>query len=204
MRVTRPHSIGDVAGKVTICFNEQRKKDTRESRYDELDFAQEQIKKGKAVKPGIEKYFGKNGRLLIKRVKEDEKYDGFSCIFTTATVRPSELVRLYFDKDIVEKAFQSLKGIIRVQPVRHWLYNRVTAHVFICYLSYLLLSLLKFRLSKISMSPVVALRELDTMYKVYIRDRKKRFQLSRTVTLSKSQENILKTIDKSLLTKCSG
>jgi transposase len=98
----------------------------------------------------------------------------------------------------VEKAFQSLKGIIKLRPVRHWLYNRVTAHVFICYLSYLLLSLLRLRLKKMQISPVEALRELESVYKVYLRDERKGFKLARVVTLSKNQEKILRTIDKRL------
>ena len=108
------------------------------------------------------------------------------------------------DPDIVEKAFQSLKGIVKIRPIRHWLYNRVISHVFICYLSYLLLSLLKLSLKKINMSPVAALRELDTLYKIYIKDNKKGFEFSRTVALTKKQEKILKTIDKKLLLDCSG
>jgi len=109
------------------------------------------------------------------------------------------MVRVYFDKDLIEKAFQSLKGVIKVQPIRHWLYNRVIAHVFICYLAYLLLSLLKLRLKKIEMSPVEALRELDSLYKVYMRDEKKNFKVSRLVALTKKQEKILRTIDEMLM-----
>src|SRR5205807_2488175 len=76
---------------------------------------------------------------------------------------------------------------------------RVTAHVFICYLAYLLLSLLKFRLRPLALSPQQTLDELHTMYKVYLRDAKHGFQISRVVTLSKKQEAILKTIDRKLL-----
>ena len=54
------------------------------------------------------------------------------------------------------------------------------------------------------MSPTKALRELDSLYKVYIKDKKKGFKLSRTVALTKIQEKILKTIDKKLLLSCSG
>ena len=110
-----------------------------------------------------------------------------------------EMVRLYFDKDLVEKAFHTLKGITTLQPIRHWLSNRVKAHIFICDLSYLLLSLLKLRLKDLKMSPQAALRELDTMYKVYLRNPKKGFNISRVVTLSKKQEVILKAIHKKLL-----
>ena len=109
------------------------------------------------------------------------------------------MIRFYFDKDLIEKAFHSMKGITNLQPIRHWLSNRVKAHVFICYLSYLLLSLLKYRLKKIKVSPQAALRELETMYKVYLRDRMGVFKISRVVTLTKKQESILKTVDKKLL-----
>jgi len=100
---------------------------------------------------------------------------------------------------LVEKAFQSLKGVIKIQPIRHWLYNRVIAHVFVCYLAYLLLTLLKVKLHKTGLSPVAALEELDSMYKVYMRDTEKEFKISRVVTLTKKQELILKTVNKKLL-----
>ena len=37
------------------------------------------------------------------------------------------------------------------------------------------------------------------MYKVYLRDAKKGFKISRVVALTKQQENILKAIDRRLL-----
>ena len=64
---------------------------------------------------------------------------------------------------------------------------------------YLLLSLLKFRLKELEISPEAALDELKSMYKVYLRDSKNVFKMTRVVTLTKRQELILKTIDKELL-----
>ena len=61
------------------------------------------------------------------------------------------------------------------------------------------MSLLQHRLRKTEFTAESALLELGTMYKVYLRDAKHRFQLSRVVTLTKKQETILKAIDKSLL-----
>ena len=110
------------------------------------------------------------------------------------------ILKIYFgEKDIIEKAFRSLKGIVKLRPIPHWLYNRVIAHVSICYLSYLLLSILKFRLQKVAISPIAALTELETMYKVYMKETEKNLTFARTVTLTKKQEVILKTIDKKLL-----
>jgi transposase len=112
---------------------------------------------------------------------------------------PDQMLSLYFDKDLVEKAFRSLKGITQLRPIRYWLAEHVRAHVFVCYLAYLLLSLLQYRLRDTEFTAESALLELGTMYKVYLRDTKNRFQLSRVVSLTKRQELILKTIDKALL-----
>ena len=93
-----------------------------------------------------------------------------------------------------------------MQPVRHRLYNRVIAHVFICYLSYLLLSLLgiKIKKKKINLSPIKALTELESVYRIYMKDEKRKLKVTRTVALSKVQENILKCVDKKLFVRCSG
>ena len=197
--IAQSYKVGSIRGRIALCFNEQQRKDLRESRYDEVTHAQILVRQGKKVKPELEKYFDAQGELIPGKLKEEEEFDGYSVIFTTAALSCEEIVRMYFDKDLVEKCFQSLKGIIRVRPILHWLYNRVNSHVFICYLSYLLLSLLKMKLRKLKISPVEALRELDTMYKVYMHDEKKGFKITRVVTLTKKQESILKAVDASLL-----
>ena len=99
----------------------------------------------------------------------------------------------------IEEAFKNLKGDLSVRPVHHQLEERIEAHIFICFLAYLLLSLLRLHLRSLRLSPEEALRELETMYKVYLRDRRNRFHLSRIVTLTKSQERILRSIDPTLL-----
>jgi transposase len=193
------YEIQGVKGTLAVCFNEQQRKDLRESRYDELLNAQPLVKKGKPIKRGLGKFFSKSGTIKKSVVAESEEFDGYSCIFCTKSLSKQEMVVLYFDKDLVEKAFRTIKGITRLQPIRHWLYNRVKAHVFICYLSYLLLSSLRSHLGKLCISPETALKELSTMYKVYMRDSKNRFKLSRVVTMSKRQEEILKAVSPKLL-----
>lgn len=196
---TRPYEIGGVKGELALCFNEQKQCRLRESRYDEIADAQILLKNGQSIKPALKKFINHRGQLIQAKLNEAEEFDGCSYIFSTGQLSKEEMVRLYFDKDVVEKAFHSIKGITKLQPVRHWLANRVQAHVFVCYLSYLLLSLLKYRLRKTEFSPQVALRELEKMYKVYLRDREGIFKISRVVMLTKKQEAILKTVDKKLL-----
>ena len=194
-----PYKMGEVKGILAICFNKRKEIDLHESRYAEIKNAEILLAKNKEIKPGLEIYFDKKGRINKKILEESEEFDGYSCLFTTRKLSKEEMVRLYFDKDVVEKAFRCIKGITQVQPIRHWLYDRVLAHVMICYLSYVLLSVLKQHLKKLSLSPEKALQHLDSMYKVYMQDTKKKFKVSRIVTLSKIQKDILKAIDKKLI-----
>jgi transposase len=197
--ITKPYSIGEVKGKIIICFNEQKRKNAKEALYDEINEAENLLSEGKGIKESLNKYFDKNNKLMANKMEEALEFCGYSVIFTTSGHSNDEIVKIYFDKDVVEKAFQSLKGVTKLRPIRHWLYNRVVAHIFICYLSYLLLSLLRLKLKKLNLSPVEALSQLDTMYKIYLKDEKKGFEISRIVTLSKMQEKILKLISSEIL-----
>ncbi len=193
------YTFGQVKGKLAICYNHKRKDTIREARYDEIVAAQNCLSQNKSIKEGLKKYLTPTGKIKDRELKKAEEFDGYSCIFSTKNISGKDMVKFYFDKDVVERAFRILKGVTNLNPVRHWLCNRVVAHVFICYLSYLLLSVLKLHLYNLDISPIQALKELENLYKVYFSDKKKKIQMSRTVALSKIQENIIKAIDKKLL-----
>lgn len=195
----QPYKMGEVRGRLALCFNEQRQRETRESRRDEILYAQKQLAQGNAIKPGLRPFFDANDRLLQDKLAAAEQFDGYSCIFSTRLLLAEEMLSLYFNKDLIEKAFRTLKGITQLRPVRHWLAERVRAHIFLCYLAYLLLSLLRYHLRDTEFTPEKALEELATLYKVYLRDHQNRFRLSRTVPLTKNQELIIKAVDKKLL-----
>jgi transposase len=197
--ISQPYQIDRVKGHLALCFNERQHRDLRESRYDDVLCAEKLLAQGKTIKAGLEKYFDPQGRLQQDALVRAEEFDGYSCLFCTRPMPTRQMLSLYFNKDIVEKAFRSLKGITQLRPIRHWLAERVQAHVFLCYLAYLLLSLLQYRLRKTEFTAEHALDELATLYKVYLRDVQNRFQLSRLVSLTKNQERILKTIDPTLL-----
>lgn len=196
---TIPYEWGKVKGTLAICFNKKKENDLHESRYDEIRNAENLLSKGKTIKAGLEDLFDLQGRLIEKKLIEAEEFDGYCCLFSTRELSKEEMIRLYFDKDIVEKAFRCLKGVTQLRPIRHWLYNRVIAHVMICYLSYVLLIALKQYLQKLNISSEKALQHLDSMYKVYMKDTKKKFKMSRIVTLTKIQKDILRAIDKRLV-----
>lgn len=193
------HQIGCIKGKLLVCFNNKMKTAIQESRYDEVQSAQLRLQSKKNIKSGLEKYFDKDKNPAQKEITKSEEFDGYSCIFSTKNIPNEEIVKIYFEKDLVEKAFQNLKGVIALRPIRHWLYDRVEGHIFICYLAYLLLSLLKYKLKNIKISPIEALMELESLYKIYMRDTVKGFELSKLVKLTKKQEDILRAVDKNLL-----
>jgi transposase len=184
---------------LALCFKEQARRDWKESRHDELTQAQSLLQAHTTSQAGREKFFDQHANLLQQTLRQAEELDGYARVFSTRRLPKEQRLRLYFDKDPLEQAFRSLKGSTTSRPIRHWLYNRVIAPVFICDLAYRLLSLLNDRLKNIRMSPQEALREWDTMYKVYLRDPKKGFKISRVVTLTEKQKTILKKVNKKLL-----
>ena len=197
------HNVGRKKGCLVVCYNQRKAMDIRESRLDEITEAQFLLSRNKTIKPGLEKYLTPSGRLRKEILDRESEFDGYSCIFSTKKIPAKDIVHLYFQKDIIEKSFRTLKGITNLRPVRHWLYNRVQSHIFICYLSYLLLSILKMRLEKVQMSPEEALEELGSMYNIYFYDKKNKNRFIKTVALNKVQEKILKAVGKGLVKKIS-
>ncbi len=68
--------------------------------------------------------------------------DGIYVVRTSvpaATLDDAATVRSYKSLALVERAFRCIKTIdLQVRPVRHWLADRVRAHVFLCMLAYYL------------------------------------------------------------------
>src|SRR5712691_5892755 len=123
----RPYQLDGVRGKLTLCLNERQQRDARESRRDEVLQAQKLLAQGKSIKPGLERFFDCRAHLLATKLAEAEEFDGYSCVFCTRRLPQNKMLALYFDKDLVEKAFRSLKGITQLRPIRHWLAERVHA-----------------------------------------------------------------------------
>ena len=195
------YTLEGTKGYLAICLNEKERQAIRERRYDEIDEALQRIPDKKAVKEGLKKYLRGN-QIDYEAVTEAERYDGVSAIFSSRDLTAAEMVKAYFEKDKVEKSFRCLKGLIEMDKVRFWLANRVKGHIFVCYLAYLLLSVLEYKLRRIGIKAPEALETLESLYRVYITDPKSNNQFIKTVSLNKKQEEILKEINPLLLKKC--
>ena len=137
----------------------------------------------------------KRDRMLADDAKDkDVKYVGYSLIFHNTKLKPDVVVKKYFDKDVVERSFRTMKGDVQLHPIRLWMPRRVRAHIKICYLSMCLLSLIKFRCRKINTSPGDIIQELQKIYKVHLKHSKTKQKFTKVVTLSNHQKEILKAL----------
>lgn len=124
-----------------------------------------------------------------------EKYMGYSLIYHNAPISDSEAVKKYFEKDVVEKSFRQLKGVLSLHPLRVSSLDHIKSHIKICYLSYCILSLIGFRVKPLEISPSKALESLNSCYKVYIEDKTSKQTWEKIVTLKAQQEQILKLLN---------
>lgn len=138
---------------------------------------------------------------LIKKTNNFEKgFDspkdlGFSLIFHNTKYSSEEAIKKYYEKEIIERAFKQMKGILNLRPIRVWLTNHIEGHIKICYLAYAILSLMNYKLKKIKITATDALDSLKYGYKVNLFDQKNNFEWDLIVPLKPKQKNILDALD---------
>jgi len=123
-----------------------------------------------------------------------DPFIGYSLIYHNTTDLSSEIVKKYYDKEIVERAFKQIKGVLNLRPIRVWLKDHVEAHIKICYLAYAILSFMNYRLRKINISSVDALNSLKHGYKINLKSEKDNLEWSLYVPLEPKQEKMLQAL----------
>jgi len=90
----------------------------------------------------------KSGGLRLDRskIRREARLDGKTVLMTNDLKLPAEeLVQGYHDLWLVERAFRSMKSILEIEPVYHRTPERITSHVHLCVLAYLLTRLVENR-----------------------------------------------------------
>ncbi|MCK4393336.1 IS1634 family transposase, partial [Candidatus Bipolaricaulota bacterium] len=90
----------------------------------------------------------KGGGLRVDRskVRQEARLDGKTVLMTNDLKLPAEeLVQGYHDLWLAERAFRSMKSILEIEPVYHRTKERITSHVHLCVLAYLLTRLVENR-----------------------------------------------------------
>jgi len=133
--------------------------------------------------------------LIYEREGKDEeaRYVGYSFIYHNTELSSEEVVRRYYEREIIERAFKKLKGILSLRPIRVWRREHIEGHLRVCYLSYAILTLLEYHLRKgrFDLSATQLLEKLKKGYKIYLNDAKTGFSWQTTVLLEKRLYKIL-------------
>ena len=149
----------------------------------------------------------KNGKLIIvynpqlEVIRREHYYEhsdneeiasmlGYSLIYHNTGFDDKEVVKKYFEKDIIERAFKEMKGILNLRPVRLWLRSHIESHIKICYLGYAILAYLQYKIRDENISVVDALSKLSKGYRIELMDNETQFKWETLVELSSIQEKI--------------
>jgi transposase len=122
-----------------------------------------------------------------------DAYMGFSLIYHTTPYSAAEVVKQYYEKEIIERAFKQLKGVLSLRPIRVWLESHVDGHVRVCYLAYAILTWMNYKLRTLKVSAVDALDSLRFGYSVTLNSGKDEWSLH--VPLKPKQKELLKALD---------
>lgn len=132
--------------------------------------------------------------VRFRRGEEITPDIGYSLIFHNTQNETKEVVKKYYDKEIIERAFKQMKGVLSLRPIRVWLEGHVNGHILICYLAYAILALMNFKLKKLKVSAVDALDSLKYGYRVRLEDKTSKHEWDLFVPLEPNQKNILKAL----------
>jgi transposase len=128
--------------------------------------------------------------LNERRLEQEQKRDGIFVLLTTREeLTASRVVDSYKNLKEVEMLFDDLKHFVDIQPIRHWLGNRVRAHVFLCILALLLKRTFEINYlgGKSTLEPIEELSKSKLIkYKVKFSEREERTQIIPKVTTTTS------------------
>ncbi|MDY6932070.1 MAG: hypothetical protein SVJ22_09185, partial [Halobacteriota archaeon] len=136
------------------------------------------------------------------QLKDDEmkkacRLDGKYILETSNfELKEIEIMQAYIDRDTVEKFFLTLKRIVELRPIYVFTEQHVKAHVFICTLAVMMLSLLRKILKGAGkdMTSMGALDILDSIKRVEFSLRDGKEMIVRTTQFTDQQKEIISII----------
>lgn len=144
----------------------------------------------------------KETTMKLKAMQDVEAYDeqtvkyvGFSILYHTTEIESQTVIKTYFNKDVVEKAFRNIKSFLDLNPLRKHKIDRVNAHIKICYMAYAIFTYMEQKLKVLEISAVEALDTLQSLFLVELHDQNTNTSWSDTVTLKNKQIQILKALE---------
>lgn len=140
-----------------ISMSDKRaKKDARDREKGvkrlEKRFANGRITKASVNNRGYNRFLTLQGETTVtidqNKIAEDARLDGLKGYVTNSKITDKEIVENYRNLSFIERAFRMNKTDLAIRPIYHRLFNRIEAHVCICFTAYTILLELERTLAK--------------------------------------------------------
>ena len=118
----------------------------------EKKFAGGKITKASVNNRGYNRFLTLQGETTVsidqEKIAEDERLDGLKGYATNSKLKDGEIVENYRNLHFIERAFRMNKTDLAIRPIYHRLFNRIEAHVCICFTAYTIMLELERTLNK--------------------------------------------------------
>ena len=109
----------------------------------EKRFANGKITKASVNNRGYNRFLTLQGETTVaidqNKIAEDARLDGLKGYVTNSKITDKEIVENYRNLSFIERAFRMNKTDLAIRPIYHRLFNRIEAHVCICFTAYTIL-----------------------------------------------------------------
>ena len=84
----------------------------------------------------------------IEKIEEEARYDGYYGIITNTQEQARGIIEEYHSLWEVEESFRTLKGFLKARSIYHWTVRRITGHMVMVFISYVLLKTMEKKLKR--------------------------------------------------------
>lgn len=202
---TTPVEFNTGRGRLIVSFSSKRQKKDAFNRKRGLTKLEKKVATGKLTKEsinnrGYNKYLKLEGSTIIKidydKYNIDQQWDGLKGYNTNTKLTPNEVIGIYSNLWVVEKAFRISKTDLRVRPVYHRKKKRIESHICICFMAYTLYKELERRIKvgKLDISVETAINEIRDIMELTYTLPKSKVTKSTLLKLTDTKSQILKLI----------
>ena len=199
--------------RMVVTMSDARARKNAEDRARGIARLEKRFRNGKVTKQsvnnrGYNKFLSLAGDMSVRidytKIEEDKKLDGLKGYITNIgqnQLSDSKIVENYTHLAMIERAFRMNKTDLDIRPVYHRLYNRIEAHVCICFTAYTIMLELE-RMLKIAKSKITLDRARFLAESIYAIDYVNPYNNRQKSVLLKTENDrevheLLKILDKS-------
>lgn len=205
IKADTPVEVTNKYGRLIVSYSEKRAKKDIFNRQRGLKRLEKKVNSGKLNKEsinnrGYNKYLILEGDMNIKidyeKFAADQVWDGLKGYSTNTNLSRKQVIETYSNLWLIEKAFRISKTDLRVRPIYHRVFDRIKAHITICFAAYAVYKELErnLALNQIELTPEKALELTKDMQQLTYRLPISQQQKTRLLNLNENQKKLIDMI----------